>query len=294
MTVLPSRPVLCAVGLDDRAGAVLRTARDLAGRLAAPLRVLHVHEPPVAAPIAVAAGGGALAAAPLPVAVPATAWTALAARGVAPEEVLVRTGDVEACALEVVRQLRPEYAVVGTSGRGVVRAAARGSVSRALARDAGCPVVVLPPHAPGGVQGGLVLCAVSLDDDAARTAIACAAALARRSGGRLVLVHAAELPGAMSAGTAFAALGPMSAGASKRRGLARLREVAHMAGGVDVALEPRLGDAATAVVDAAGACGAAVVVTATRGRGLAGEALLGSVARRIAREAPCPVVVARA
>jgi nucleotide-binding universal stress UspA family protein len=293
-----ARPVICALDVDDRAAVILATARELARRLDAPLRVLHVREvPPAPAMLAApgAAGVAVLEAREPDPEAEQQAVRALRDLGVASDELVVETGHPETSVLRTVAQERPCFAVAGTHERGALRALLQGSVSRALARDDTCPVVVVPPAASGGLHGERVLCAVSPRDDEAQAAIALAADLARRCSLRLVLAHVAQLTGVTTPEATLAALGPATAGEAERQALDRLRRVAPLAGDdVEVELEPRLGDPAMALVDAARASGAALVVTSTRGRGPLGEMLLGSVWRRLACEAPCPVAVVRA
>ena len=61
----------------------------------------------------------------------------------------------------------------------------------------------------------------------------------------------------------------------------------------DVEYEPRLiaGDPATALIDLAHAEHASFIVVGKRGRNVMADALLGSVSHRLARHAPCPLVI---
>jgi nucleotide-binding universal stress UspA family protein len=103
---------------------------------------------------------------------------------------------------EVIREVADgedaELLVVGSRGRGGLRSAVLGSVSRDLAAQARCPVVVVPP---GGVStaddggaatdGASVVCGVDGSDQALAGAVF-AGRLARRLHCRLVVVHARQ------------------------------------------------------------------------------------------------------
>lgn len=97
--------------------------------------------------------------------------------------------------LDLARDEDAELIVVGSRGRGAVAAALFGSFSRAAAREAPCPVVVVPPGAVGG-DGRIarlpegtssLVCGVPATERSGRS-VRFAADLARRLGDRLVVV----------------------------------------------------------------------------------------------------------
>jgi nucleotide-binding universal stress UspA family protein len=92
---------------------------------------------------------------------------------------------------EVADDEDAELLVVGSRGRGALSSAVLGGVSRRLARDARCPVVVVPPAASIGGGEGAVVCGVDGSGHAV-TAARVAGRLAERLGGRLVVVHALQ------------------------------------------------------------------------------------------------------
>ncbi len=137
-------------GVDDSEGS--RHAAQVAARLAAELDLavvlVHVVPPSV---------GPALA--PAPYAYPAefdydaameagkTLLDRIAAQLEIGERVTrhVVVGEPSECLREIVEEQGARLLVVGSRGRGLIASALLGSVSSALAGDAPCPVVVVPP-----------------------------------------------------------------------------------------------------------------------------------------------------
>jgi nucleotide-binding universal stress UspA family protein len=142
------RPVICAVDRSDGARAAVGIARELAAHLESRLFLLHV-EPPTAAPGVSAAVAGQVR---------------LKAEELSDAEALVAQiveeeglgADVEARAeigpaadriLDIARQEDAVLVVLGSRGHGNVASAVLGSVSHAVAANAPCPVVIVPPAA---------------------------------------------------------------------------------------------------------------------------------------------------
>jgi nucleotide-binding universal stress UspA family protein len=197
--------------------------------------------------------------------------------------------------LAAVEQEGAELLVVGSRGRGSIRSALFGSVSRRLASEATCPVVVVPPDAAaprsdsgepsivGGVDGS------EHSIDGARLG----SQLARRMGYRLIVVHALPvLEGYVSyPGASTTAPSPSAQPDVARRLGQEIVDAAKEAVGGDATgiVEPGLPwDVLQAVADREN--GRLVVVAA---RGLSGTraALFGSVAGSIATSGRHPVVI---
>lgn len=141
-----------------------------------------------------------------------------------------------------------------------------------------------------------ILCGI--DESAeARAAASLASALAERLGAPLVLLHAVP---AMYPNSEVALLGPVPQDAAKqthdlarRHGSALLERIlGELRPAVRTDTILPVGNAATQLIEAAGATGAAAVVVGARGHGRLHRALLGSVSGRVAASAPCPVVIA--
>jgi nucleotide-binding universal stress UspA family protein len=269
------RTIVCGVDTSEVAGAVAATARRLADALDARLLLLHVSEEPPAE-------GEELLA---------SVRTGL---DLADEDVRLVEGSPAERLLEAVVRDGAELLVVGSRGRGSIRSALFGSVSRKLATEATCPVVVVPPEAPaaeiGG--GGSIVCGVD-GSDHALAAARLAQDLASRTGSRLLLVHAlAGLDSYISyPGARDTAPGPS---AQPDTGERLARDI------VDRSVEAVGGDA-TAVVESgvpwdvleavAAREDGRLLVVAARGLSAARAAAFGSVATKLATDASRPVVV---
>lgn len=132
-----------------------------------------------------------------------------------------------------------------------------------------------------------------------RAALAHAIRLADICGAELRVVHVLDAvsPFGMGAGYVPADLLDAMRGDARRL----LREAYEQARVAGVACETELmqlanlrDDIAGGVAREAAACGARLVVIGTHGRRGMRRALLGSVAERVARQAPCPVLLVRA
>jgi nucleotide-binding universal stress UspA family protein len=144
-----TRSILCGVDDSSHARLALRRAARLAEALGLRLVVAHVVQPPLPAP------GIGLTARQLP-AVPidallaageATLATLLDDEGIGDVERRVLLGFAADRLADLADDEAAELVVVGSRGRGAVKAALLGSVSTALIGVARCPVLVVPPHA---------------------------------------------------------------------------------------------------------------------------------------------------
>jgi nucleotide-binding universal stress UspA family protein len=136
----------------------------------------------------------------------------------------------------------------------------------------------------------VVVCCVD-DSAGARDAARVAGSLASALDAEIVLLNVAALPTAP--GVSAAPLGQERLTESERQaGAALLAEVVRDAGLPDATeLRVEIGDAAGRARAVAGETGALLLVVGSHGRGGLKRALLGSVSRSLAGDAPCPVVV---
>jgi nucleotide-binding universal stress UspA family protein len=150
------KSIVCGVADSAETQAVARTAGELARALEARLVLVHARlpQPPVGS---ATMGRHSLAIADHVVAEReerisadllgrATEWSACEGAGL---ETVIETGD-PAERIEAVAEREPaDLIVVGSRGRGPLRAAVLGSTSRRLAASARRPVVIVGPHAQG-------------------------------------------------------------------------------------------------------------------------------------------------
>lgn len=299
-----ARRVICGIDTDDRAAGVVVLAASLSRALQAELCVVHCVDPATLPPGRGAARGrirrlltvrgrhlmnrslteagcGERARGVVHVSAPARGLLALAA---AP---------------------RTELIVVGSRGRGPLRAALLGSVSRRLAAASPCPVAVLPREANGEWTTARVLARRSkpklvcgVDGSApARAAVSCAAALARASGGSLLLAHVREGNGAAPDGPVVGSIDFGELLDSERR--ARLR-LLHgtldaisdaISDGADADVRLVDGHVPSALDQLAREEGADLIVTGSRGAGPLPSAVLGSTSVELASSATRPVLI---
>lgn len=141
-----------------------------------------------------------------------------------------------------------------------------------------------------------ILCAVDFSEPS-RVAMLDACAITKRSGGRLTLLNVFEPPAAALAATdMIAPAGPKlveMVTQELERKLEGWRAEAERLVEGKVATKILPGEPAAEVVRFAREGAFDLVVVATHGRHGVKRLLLGSVAERIAREAPCSVLVAR-
>ena len=124
---------------------------------------------------------------------------------------------------------------------------------------------------------------------ASDAALVHAAALARQSGGRLLIVHVEEPPLAYGGGELYYGLPEPSS----ERILKMLEDVRPADPAVPFAHRLTMGDPAAEIVRIAGDENAEMIVLGTHGRTGITRLLMGSVAEAIVRRAPCPVLVYR-
>jgi nucleotide-binding universal stress UspA family protein len=194
--------------------------------------------------------------------------------------------------LEAVDQEGAELLVVGSRGRGAIRSAVFGSVSRKLATDATCPVVVVPPDvsAPDGDEASIV-CGVD-GSDHSLAAVRLAADLAKRLGLRLIVVHAvADFSSYVSYPGGRGGTSPSTQPDTARKAAQEVVDAAVAAAGGDATGVVESGLPWDALDDVADRENGQLVVVAARGQSAARAAVLGSAAAKLATDGRHPLVV---
>jgi nucleotide-binding universal stress UspA family protein len=145
-----------------------------------------------------------------------------------------------------------------------------------------------------GLEWKKILCPIDFSE-ASREALRAAVEVARRFGGELTLFHAYPLPGyTLPEGTVLPNAEMLQALADETQAMLEKWKAEAMAmGAAQVAIDKSVGEPATAILDAAEAGKFDLVVVATHGRTGFAHMILGSVAERVVRRCPAPVLTVR-
>ena len=206
-------------------------------------------------------------------------------------EVLVATGAPDAELVRAAEARSPRLLVIGSHSHSALRHIFLGDVAERVVRHAPCSVLVARPHR----TTKQILATTDFSDDAG-AAVAFAAEHARAVGARLTIACSIEKELKLVAGmTSFgAAYGFVEHEDEELRRAAARRlgdELASL--GADGDTRVLEGKPAAAILEAAAELDADLVVLGARGRSGLRRLLLGSVAEKVVRAAPCSVVVAR-
>jgi nucleotide-binding universal stress UspA family protein len=206
-------------------------------------------------------------------------------------------GDPSRLIQAAFRELPADLVVMGTHGRGGFEHLVLGSVTEKVLRRATCPVLTVGNAAPtvsGGPLFRHILCALDLAEGSEQT-LDMALSLAEENMARVTLLHVLEsVPGA--------------AGPPRYRGLpqvarirkelfeeaeGRLRRLAEARTFCAVSERVEEGSPWREVLRVADSSDACVIVMGAHSRGAFNQALFGSTANHVVREARCPVLVVR-
>ena len=291
--MLTLRTVLCPTDFSDVSARAETYAAALARHYDASLHLLHVDPPmPVMAPYGE---------------IPVDARMFEEQRQVADAE-LVKAGDraraggltVETTMkgghpareiLALADRAQADMLVIGTHGRGGVEHLLLGSVAEKIMRKASCPVLVVPPGAPGESDAlfSRILCPI--DGSAASAhALTYALSLAQETDGHVTLLYVVEpVPAAGE-------FGALDIEEYRRAGEEHARKVLRDAVPDDVRTWCRLdervatGKPSERILDAATTERADVIVMGVRGRGAIDLLAFGSTTNEVIRRAGCPVL----
>lgn len=209
----------------------------------------------------------------------------------------LRSGDPATEILRTAIHQGVDLIIMGTHGRTGVRRLFMGSVAEKVVRRAGCPVLCVKPAASGEPERAptwrRLLCPVDFSDTSHRALLA-AVDLARRLNVELFVLHV-YLPPAMTSPDGSVVGTPElieSVATAAEANLAAWRREAQARAGADVKIGAAcvLGSPADEIVRFARQQSAGAIVMGTHGRTGLVRVLMGSVAEKVVRTAPCPVL----
>jgi len=207
---------------------------------------------------------------------------------------IAESGDPQATIIDQALSKRADLIVVGTHGLRGFKRLVLGSVTESVLRDAPCPVLTVPPHAPATVAETVtfkrILCPIDFSSSAL-LALGFALDLARQADGRVKLLHAIEwLPEEEPGITSHFDIPEV------RDAQERLRNVVSDESRTWVEIQDvvAFGSPDRQILRAAETKPADLIVMGAQGRSGIGLALLGSTTQRVVRGAMCPVLTVRA
>lgn len=286
--------VLCAVDFSEPSIEALRYAVSVARRTGATVHAVHAWQLPVV-PLA---DGGVVLGIDMTDRIRADldrAIRELVAKHRAPEapiEAHLVMGDPAATVIGEAKRLGCDTIVIGTHGRSGLPRAILGSVAERVVRTAPTRVFVVPPRLEGHESFAdrpvrTILCAVDFSrtsEEALREAVE----LAETSDARVHVVHCWEL-------AAFAHPNSELAVSHERQLRQDLEGLVHRYAARKAPLVPviRRGIHYVEIVELAREVSADLVVIGTEGKTGLAHLFLGSVAERVVRSSPVPVLTVR-
>jgi nucleotide-binding universal stress UspA family protein len=224
---------------------------------------------------------------------------AASAASTVPVDVLAEEAmDAQSEILLQAGRLNADLLVMGTHGRSGFEHLLLGSVTEKVLRKAPCPVLVVPPHAPGpgraiGPVFKRIVCAVDLSNSS-RRALDYALDLAQEADARITLLHAIEFPPALRE-VVFSTdvdVDRMHA-AAEAEYLRRLRALVPPAARAYCTVATRVseGKPHREISHVAADEHADLIVMGVQGRGAMDVMVFGSNTHAVIRGARCPVLV---
>ena len=194
--------------------------------------------------------------------------------------------------VEEAAAIGADLVVIGTHGRSGMAHLLIGSVAERVLRTAPCPVLTVHDAPPRAVKRILVPTDFSATADAA---LEYAYTLAERLGATVQLLHVLDDPLMNAGGVTEACLDetPLMRGALLRDARSRIAHRSVHEGMVRVEGDVLFGHGASTIAEYAAERGIDVIVMGTHGRTGLAHLLIGSVAERLVRVAPCPVLTVR-
>jgi nucleotide-binding universal stress UspA family protein len=293
------RRILCPVDFSDASRHALDHATAMAGWYGAHVTGLHVLQRPFVfePPMLFAERGGVkdLPANREMVWLRLNEWMTPALKAGVPWDVRIDEGVPADCVLQYARFLPADLIVIGTHGRRGFEHLVLGSVAEKVLRNAGCPVLTVPPRASSASKLPFkrILCPVDFSSpslEALRTALS----LAEEADAELTVLNVVDWPDDDS----FLVETFDSPEMRRQLELQTAQRVdALIPDDARVWSRPAakvaIGKAYQEIVGAANAMPADLIVIGVHGRSALDLTLFGSTTNQVVRRAPCPVLTIR-
>jgi nucleotide-binding universal stress UspA family protein len=192
--------------------------------------------------------------------------------------------------VETVEKRQPNLIAMGTHGRSGLQHLTLGSIAERTLRQVSCPVLAVKEevaHATDAIEKILLAVDFSADSD---LAVEAARELGARLGASVDVVHAFDLPA-----DCFATLDAVMTREIERKSGQLLEALKESLEGEceSVTVHLRRGAASVVISDEAERLGSNLIVMGRRGQSGLSHLLIGSVAERTLRRAPCSVLTVR-
>jgi nucleotide-binding universal stress UspA family protein len=188
-------------------------------------------------------------------------------------------------------EIGADLIALGTRGHTGLAHVVFGSIAERVAQVASAAVLTAHADSPGPAPYRCVLVPTDFSPDS-DAALAWARSLVARTGGKLVLLHAYDLPQLALTGSALAAASVEKALADSAR--EKMAELRASLSGVDVETHVSAARPDPAILDAAERVHADAIALGTRGRTGVAHVVLGSTAERVIRRSHLPVITVKA
>ena len=211
---------------------------------------------------------------------------------------IAESGDPQATIIDQALSKKADLIVMGTHGRRGFKRLLLGSVTEAVLREAPCPVLTVPPHAPAGVSEAVtfkrILCPIDFSPSALQ-ALGFALDLARQADGRVTLLHVVEWLAEEEPRASAHFNVPEYRRYMVEDAQERLRNLVAEESRAWVEIDDVVvfGRAYREILRAAETKPADLIVMGAQGRGGIGLALFGSTTQQVVRGAMCPVLTVR-
>ena len=211
---------------------------------------------------------------------------------------IAEAGDPQTTVIDQALSKKADLIVMGTHGRRGFKRLLLGSVTEAVLREAPCPVLTVPPHAPAGVSQTVtfkrILCPIDFSPSALQ-ALGFALDLARQADGRVTLLHVVEWLAEEEPRASAHFNVPEYRRYMVEDGQERLRNLVFEESRAWVEIDDVVvfGRTYREILRAAESKPADLIVMGAQGRGAIGLALFGSTTQQVVRGAMCPVLTVR-